>query len=181
MLGVVISLVGALGISLTVQGGASVLAIALPISMGLGSVFWVIVWLRHRSSGGRGGRVVAEDWVRWRHERPALRALAFKRFPWRWFALALTASIAGIVGLIGFSHPEEHTDFLVLAFAFGYLFFIPVLLWNNRWNEIEFSEHGRRTEAFFTEAVAQIREREKSSQVVTGASKGRSPSVNGVD
>jgi hypothetical protein len=160
MFGTVVSLVGLLGIRLSGETSSKVFAIGFPVAMGLGIAFWAIVWFRHRSSGGRGGRVVAEDWLRWRHERQALRAVAFKRFPWKWLFLSLAAATTGLgLGVTG------HDDALVVALILGYLFFIPVFFWTGRWSEIESSGRNAHLDAVIGEAIREIEERQSAPAV----------------
>ena len=171
---VVAALVGILGISLTTgRGVGGVADDALRLALVLGIVFWVVVLLRHRLSGGRGGRVVAEDWARWQHERPDLMAVAFKRIPWKSLLLALATLTIGIVAVAWVPGVDEKARALMFVAIPAWLFMLPVLYWASRWNEIEASGVNRRTKVRVDRAVQEVVESEAGADAATPASVGR--------
>ena len=133
------SVVGILGIRLSLghDAEASVLALAFVIASAFLIVMWIVVLLRHRSSGERGRRIVASDWSRWGREVPGLRVKAFRKFPWKWFSLGLVAAAGAIAALLVLPALGAHVLPLLLVFAPAYLLMIPVFLWTSRWDEIE--------------------------------------------
>lgn len=156
------SAVGILGISLSLRPDAEVyaLTVAFVIAVAFLIVMWIVVLLRHRSSGERGRRAVGNDWSRWGREVPELRAKAFKGFPWKWSSLALLAAGAATVALLALPGLDDQVFALLLVFVPAYLLMIPVFLWTGRWDEIESWGRDQRRAVVLDEAIRDLSESE---------------------
>ncbi|HWA55157.1 MAG TPA: hypothetical protein VG816_13395 [Solirubrobacterales bacterium] len=106
---------------------------AILLAVGIASVSWAVIRFRRVSSGDRGGKVVAEDWQRWGRERWSLRAVALKRFPWKWLLLYLVAITIGVA----LSSTGLGGGALWIATIVGTAFLIPVFSWADRWNDVK--------------------------------------------